>query len=508
MKRWMKLNFICVAIFCVILGGCYDGSLILAGDRPESEYNTFTIADLGSYDSSDRAILTSIDAGEKTMTFYNRDLDKYYTLNYDGSTDLRNKYGMAISMEQLEIGAIVDVFFLKYGKRMAGLNLTKDGFTETDITGFTINEWAKTLSIGSDSYKVNDNTYVVSDKKKITLAELNPSDILTIRGRGSVIESIVVNNGHGYLSLTGEEYFIGGFLEVGKNVYELEEKMLLLLPEGTYDVRVTHKGSEGTKRAVIKRNLETVVDFSDVEIEEAKEGRVTFKTTPEDVIVKVDGKQIDTKKPVVLTYGLHKMEASREGYQSVSRYFNVAELEASLTVYLFKEESASVSKNDPDVTDNNTVSNNDLITRRSTVSTNDSTVSNNSAVSGNDTKNTTTSVFYVNVPGPSGVEIYWDGNYMGLAPLKIKKTEGTHVITLRKSGYVTRSFTVLLDSGNEDVTYTFDELVLEPESEPESEPQQDAQNQDNTPSQTSADTQGDTSLNDGGDITDISGQTD
>lgn len=158
MKRWMKLNFICVAIFCVILGGCYDGSLILAGDRPESEYNTFTIADLGSYDSSDRAILTSIDAGEKTMTFYNRDLDKYYTLNYDGSTDLRNKYGMAISMEQLEIGAIVDVFFLKYGKRMAGLNLTKDGFTETDITGFTVNEWAKTLSIGSDSYKVNDNT--------------------------------------------------------------------------------------------------------------------------------------------------------------------------------------------------------------------------------------------------------------------------------------------------------------------------------------------------------------
>ena len=68
-------------------------------------------------------------------------------------------------------------------------------------------------------------------------------------------------------------------------------------------------------------------------------------------------------------------------------------------------------------------------------------------------------IYYVTFPAPAGVEIYWDGNYVGLAPISIKKTAGTHVITLRKNGYETRSFTVMLDDSKEDVSYTFDELV-------------------------------------------------
>jgi hypothetical protein len=48
---------------------------------------------------------------------------------------------------------------------------------------------------------------------------------------------------------------------------------------------------------------------------------------------------------------------------------------------------------------------------------------------------------------------------MGLAPLSIKKTAGTHVITLRKPGFETRSFTVMLDDAKEDVSYTFDSMV-------------------------------------------------
>ena len=62
------------------------------------------------------------------------------------------------------------------------------------------------------------------------------------------------------------------------------------------------------------------------------------------------------------------------------------------------------------------------------------------------------------IPTPEGVEIYWDGNYIGLAPVSIKKEPGTHTITLRKNGYVTRSFTVILDEAEENVSYSFDDL--------------------------------------------------
>lgn len=63
------------------------------------------------------------------------------------------------------------------------------------------------------------------------------------------------------------------------------------------------------------------------------------------------------------------------------------------------------------------------------------------------------------IPTPAGVEVYWDGNYMGLAPLSFKKVAGTHVITLRKTGCETRSFTVTLTDSAENVSYSFDELA-------------------------------------------------
>ena len=52
-----------------------------------------------------------------------------------------------------------------------------------------------------------------------------------------------------------------------------------------------------------------------------------------------------------------------------------------------------------------------------------------------------------------------DGNYVGIAPVSFKKDAGSHVITLRKTGYTPRSYTIQVDSEDKDVTYSFAELV-------------------------------------------------
>ena len=60
---------------------------------------------------------------------------------------------------------------------------------------------------------------------------------------------------------------------------------------------------------------------------------------------------------------------------------------------------------------------------------------------------------------PDDVEVYYDGSYIGISPLSIKKDPGTHVITLRKDGYATKSYTITLSDEDMDESYEFRELV-------------------------------------------------
>ena len=75
----------------------------------------------------------------------------------------------------------------------------------------------------------------------------------------------------------------------------------------------------------------------------------------------------------------------------------------------------------------------------------------------------------VYIDQPKDVEIYLDGDYVGLAPTSFRKTTGKHTLTLRKVGYVTRSYTIVLHDDGDDITYSFSDL--EPEDE-EKEPEE------------------------------------
>ncbi|MBR6329286.1 MAG: PEGA domain-containing protein, partial [Lachnospiraceae bacterium] len=68
---------------------------------------------------------------------------------------------------------------------------------------------------------------------------------------------------------------------------------------------------------------------------------------------------------------------------------------------------------------------------------------------------------YLFIDEPDDVEVYYDGSYKGISPLGIKKEPGTHVITLRKDGYVTRSYTLNLSDDDEDESFEFRALSRE-----------------------------------------------
>lgn len=396
----------------------------------------FVVTGPESYDSADTAVLVNRDEEKGTLTFLNLDLGKRYTLSMDGTTRLYDKYGESISASQLQKGDIVDITFLKSKKHLTTLRFAAESWSYTGVERYEINTVRGEVSIGGETYKLTENTQYLSEGRNVECMDLNPADILSFYGIGTQVLTVRVDKGHGYLRLANDENFVGGWIEVGQSVIQrITEDMCLLVPEGSYQVNISNKGGGGIKQVTIARNEETTLDIGDLEIPEPQYGMVLFSVEPSSADIYIDGSQADISGPVSLEYGLHQLIARADGYQSITQYIRVGQESAGINVVLESntaEEEEESSRESSSVTD------------------------------------TTTDYYKVHIDAPEGAEVYLDGNYVGISPCSFKKTAGSHVVTLRKSGYVTRSYTVQIDSEEKDISYSFAELVTDNSTSAES----------------------------------------
>lgn len=397
--------------------------------EPERVDTGFIVTGPDSFDSADTAILVGRDEKENTLTFLNLDLGRRYTLSMDGTTRLYDRYGNAVTISQIELGDIVDITFLKSKKHLTTMQLSTSAWTYTDVERYEMNTVRGDVSIGSEIYKLTSNTQYLSEGRNIELMDLNPADVLSFQGIDNQILTVRVEKGHGYLRLTNDEHFLGGWIEIGQTmIRQITEDMLILVPEGSYEVNITNRGGGGIKNVVIRRNEEVTLDIGDLEVPEPQSGMVLFSLSPAFTELYIDGSKVDASLPVILEYGLHQMIARADGYQSVTRYIRVAEESAGINLVL--EPVGAAGEETP--------------------------VSSDSEA---ETDTAVTDYYKVYVDAPEKAEVYVDGNYVGIAPCSFKKEEGTHVITLRRTGYETRSYTVQIDGDEKDSSWSFADLA-------------------------------------------------
>lgn len=435
MKKQIQKSVIAIVVFCLLAAGCSNQQISQTQTPDVQENNTgFIPAGPGSYDSADTAVITKIDEYEDTITFLNMTVGKRYTLSYDGTTVITDKYGQGLSMAQMREGDVVDVTFLRSKKKLSSMRQSADSFIHAEVSRYDINTIRNDMTVGADSYKITDDTVIFSEGREISLMDINSSDVLTVKGIGTSIYSIVVEKGHGYLQLSNDEKFIGGFIEVGQSrITQITEDMLLVVPEGSYQVLISHRGGGGTKQVIINRNEEVTLDIGDLTIPEPKYGTVVFNIIPENATLYIDGTEEYASGEISLEYGIHQYIVRASGYGTATGYVKVNRELTPIDIVL--EPLEDTSNNNDNSSNNNNSDKDD--------------------VSGNENK-----TYQVHIDAPEGAEVYLDGNYIGIAPVSFDKTVGSHVITLRKTGYETRSYTITLNNEEKDVNYVFAELEV------------------------------------------------
>ena len=256
-------------------------------------------------------IVSSIDTTLKNIHFIDVETGTEYSVMYTGGTDIQDAYGKLKAATLIQPGEIYDVYCNKYGKATK-IYGSKNAWSRTSVTDIELDESSKSVVIGQTTLNYRDYTVVTSGGNLISIAQIVKEDELTLRGIDDKLYSISVDNGHGYLELTGIDAFVGGYVTLGSSLlYGVTQDMMLTVGVGTYDVELQSADMTATKKVTIKKDATSTLDFSEYKQLSAKKGAINFSVTPENAIMAIDGSEVDYSKPVSLTYGSHTARSLR-----------------------------------------------------------------------------------------------------------------------------------------------------------------------------------------------------
>ena len=408
------------------------------------------------------AIVCNIDEVNNKIRLRSVGYSTELLLEFTGGADVKDKYGEILSISDVELGSIVDVVYDANRNKLLSMKISDRETVEKKeaVSGAEIDYTDYSVRINGKVYRMSKNIGVFSDNREVGLDEITAQDQLSVWIYNNIVCSFNVELGHGFVKLTDYASYIGGTVEIGYDVIvPVTEDMLLTVREGTYTLRIAKGDDSGTKEVTVVRNQETTISLADIAIEPKQMGSILFHVTPSDAAVYIDKVRINPEGAVKLTYGKHRLDIVKDGYDTLSGTITVKDAYKVKDYTLVKSEDTT-EKSKASTEKNSTGSKTTEKTTEKTTATTTTEGPDNSGVkdvttaTGNKTGNKVT------VTAPLGASVYFDGEYIGIAPMSFTKVTGTHIITLSKTGYLSKSYTVTFADDGADKSLTYEELEL------------------------------------------------
>lgn len=416
------------------------------------------------------AVLLEVDTDVKMITVYDVEKEEQQKLVYTGATTFYDGFGIQLTATQLEKGGLYRFIINTKEEWISTANEAVDRrekpvntevWEKTGVDYVTITK--DKISFRGQNYRYTEGICVMSNGKQITLEDIQPTvDVMTVRGIGQVIYEIVVTKGHGYITLKNHEDFIGGVITIGSTrVDSVYEDASYLVREGTYSVSVEYGEYAGAEDITVDRDATAVFDVFEYGSGPIKKGWLTITIDPLGADLYIDGIKTAYTDGVELEYGTYRFEFAEGGYVSYQATVLIDQPKQSLSVYLIEQ------KTDDDTGDGGDTTADPKETTGDTTGEADSNDTANGTASGEDTTGIMTSVSVtgmdyeleldnaIYILGPSGADIYLDGDYLGKAPLNFEKIIGVYVIKVVRSDGGTKEFNVAETDNGEDSFYNF-----------------------------------------------------
>lgn len=404
------------------------------------------------YNLKVKAVIKKVDTLAGVIQLQSTGGGAEYTLTYSSGMVIQDKYGKEKLPENVREGDVVEAYINDTDGTLSGICYSSENWEFQGSENWKFDTEKSQLNIGKTKYYFSEDMIILSDGKEITTMDLNESDILNIQGCGKKVLSVTVERGHGYVKLEGIDDFIGGWVEIGKVIKPVSRDMLIVVPEGNWDVTIAKDGYGGSIATTIARNQESTVDFTEVAAEIVRYGTVEFDIEPEDAILYIAGREVDRTNHMLLEYDTYKIRVSADGYEDYTGDLKVEKALVGKKITLSKEGASE----EPDSSE-------------TAAATAEVSPSPSSAVTviASDADATVTAQteamldYKINIKSPTGVNVYFDDAYVGVSPVSFTKISGNHTLTFSKEGYVTKSYSVEIGTEKKDVSFELPDLEHE-----------------------------------------------
>lgn len=338
------MKAVCFLVFLLLLSGCQNFNSQKQSDVSNEEKEDVSWSQ--NYDTKDTAVVVEIKEEEQTITIKKLESAERLTLSYKGATNVVDKYESALVMKQIPIGEIVNIYYKKDDLIARKVEISPDAWEYTMVENLSYDQSEKLIYIGNEKFRYGESFTFLSNEKEGSLIDLNPIDVVTVKGIDKKVCSVIVTKGHGYITLSNDETFLDGWIDVGQeSAKPITKDMLVVASEGNHKVTIAKDGAGGTKSVTVKRNEKTVVDVGDLKSETPKSGSLKFTINPSGASLYIDGTKTDYSELVVLDYGAHRVMVRAEGYSDFSQTVIVGSSYAEIEMNALKTANNNKSNN-------------------------------------------------------------------------------------------------------------------------------------------------------------------
>ncbi len=447
----MRKNVILMTILCLFL--------LLTGCRTQTDVKVYEDTEevtVAHVEVERTAVVTGIDLETNLISFKDCMDSEDFRLTYHGGVSVLNTYGRDIGIGGINNGCVVDVLYYEDTEKIVSISINDKATVLSGITKFSADPDSGTAKYKGTSCSLWKDVVAYDEDKLLDIKEINTEDQVTLTFFAGKLVSVVVELGHGYVRLNNQDTYVGGMVEIGYDVIvPVTSDMLVAVREGKYTLRIYNGNYSDSKPVEVKKGKEVTVDLADIAI---PTGTVTFNITPADATLYVSGEEQDDFVYTNL-YGTYGIRVTCDGYNTfngsfkISQPMNTFDIELSLNEDL--EDTEDTTEETTETTTESTKTTSE--TEGSTDETTGEGSENSTGVSGTESSSTTGNT--ITIKGPAGAGVYVDGDYVGLAPVTFPKVVGTHTITLYKTGYLIKSYTITAADNGEDDEHTFPELT-------------------------------------------------
>lgn len=186
-------------------------------------------------------LVKQVDEDNDQLTMLNIENNELVTLKVDSAVDIKDEYGSLMTLIQFNVGDMVETKYENNEKRPEYVHITAKTWKRSKISEVVVDAENKTMTIGNDTYNYTDDLVTIFNGDSFDIANLTPEDEVTLMGYKDNVWTIIMEKGHGYITLKNHSNFIGGILEIGGyKTVNIEQSTVVTVPVGVHDIVVTN----------------------------------------------------------------------------------------------------------------------------------------------------------------------------------------------------------------------------------------------------------------------------